>query len=383
MTISLDNLLAQGIAAARAGQNAEARKIFSFVLNQDKENIKAFWWLAQVLDDPHARRKCLEHTRSLATHSEQSMAIYRSLLRESGAPLLPRYKLAENSRSFGGMCPICTTSPKVGEVVVICPECNLAHHDDCWEENACHCGRFACDGSGLVDHNSPVRVEPAATSEELLNVSYEEISKVTVGPSREEQEDGFVDKLRQHAEQQIARQLIGSLLMQGLAQQVHEEQEAEQRRQEEEDRKQREEQRQAELMLRVTGAFLVGLIPGILLAIAVFQSSHNWILTLFTVCLVVASIVTAAGQSVMAGDRATGLYWILPNAVTAIIMYISFQKWENGLLAVVLASLGGNFLTRRLLRTHPLYEHRAFIVYSILALVIWRVMWVIIAYTGI
>ncbi len=371
MSTNLDNLIAQGIAAAKAGNRVEARKVFEFVLKQDKANVAAWWWLAQVIDDQQRRSKCLEKSRSAAAKSEQGFAVYRSLLEESGASSLPRYELAKNSQSLGGICPICTTTPKVSETIVICPTCNLAHHSECWEDGVYHCGRFACDGSGLVDHNSPVRVESAAASEAAVVVGDEEIPEETPYLSREAQEASFVGRLQRHAAaQQATRMMIGGLVRQAIvedvAREVRSRQEAEQKRRE-------QEQRQMELVARVMSAFLAGLIPGIILAIATFRYSQSWAIALFTIYLTAVGLATAASRAVVTNDRATGLYYLLPKAVAVVIMYVSFEQWGSGILAVVLAYVGDVFLVDRILRIRTLYEHRAFIVYSTLALTVWGV----------
>jgi hypothetical protein len=359
-----DNLIAQGVAAAKSGQRAEARAIFEHVLKQDQTNLVAWWWLAQVVDDPQARSKYLKNARSAAAQSDQGRVGYRSLLQESGAPLLMRYELAEGSPSLGGTCPICTQRPKTGETVVICPACRLAHHVECWEDDLYHCGRFACSGSGLIDYTHPVRVEAAGVSGGTVVVSEGEVPEQAPGLTTAQREAGFVDRLRQQAVAQQAERFLAGLVFQGMLQEATEEQ-----------RRQEQERKQAEFASRVTSGCLVSLLPGILLAIAAFQYSQNWLITLFTFYLVITSIAKVAGVAVEANDRATSLYWLLPKAMAAVIMYASFAQWGNGVSAVILAYIGGEFLTTRILGIRAFYERRAFITYSILAVTVWSVTW--------
>jgi hypothetical protein len=234
--------------------------------------------------------------------------------------------------------------------------CNLPHHDDCWEENVYHCGRFACDGTGLVDRSSPVRLESTKASQSTVVVSDQEIPDATPYQSREQQEASFVGKLQQQA----AQALLGGIIRRAIMEEVEKEEHARQ-----------EEQRRQKLAKRVWGALGVGLILGIMMAVAVFQHSRDWILALFTVYLIATGIANAAGQSAEASDRASSLYWLLPRAAAAAVAYVSFTRWGNGLLAVILGYIVGIFLIDRILRIRTLYENRAFITYSVFALTIW------------
>lgn len=55
----IEQLLRDGIKAARAKDNATARDLLEQVLERDQHNEKAWFWLAAVVDDPEEKRVCL------------------------------------------------------------------------------------------------------------------------------------------------------------------------------------------------------------------------------------------------------------------------------------------------------------------------------------
>lgn len=61
----IDRVLKEGIAAARAGQRAQARELLLQVIAQD-EGIEAAWlWLSGVVDEPEEKLICLENVLTL------------------------------------------------------------------------------------------------------------------------------------------------------------------------------------------------------------------------------------------------------------------------------------------------------------------------------
>ena len=54
-----DLLLAQGIAAARAGDKSTARRLLTQVIQEDSRSEAAWLWLSSVLDTPQGRAFCL------------------------------------------------------------------------------------------------------------------------------------------------------------------------------------------------------------------------------------------------------------------------------------------------------------------------------------
>jgi tetratricopeptide (TPR) repeat protein len=61
----MDELLRQGVAAARAGQREQARDLLMRVLEQDDENISAWLWLSGVVDSLEDQEICLENVLAL------------------------------------------------------------------------------------------------------------------------------------------------------------------------------------------------------------------------------------------------------------------------------------------------------------------------------
>lgn len=55
--------------------------------------------------------------------------------------------------AVGGVCTICQTTIASGEAAMLCPECRLPYHSDCWEENG-GCATYGCPAA-------PRTVKPA------------------------------------------------------------------------------------------------------------------------------------------------------------------------------------------------------------------------------
>lgn len=47
---------------------------------------------------------------------------------------------------YGKLCPYCKSEMKQGEDIIICSECNMPHHKECWIENN-GCTTFGCLGT--------------------------------------------------------------------------------------------------------------------------------------------------------------------------------------------------------------------------------------------
>ncbi|ABU56873.1 tetratricopeptide repeat protein [Roseiflexus castenholzii] len=60
MTTTTNDWLQQGIAAARAGQRAQARQFFVRAIQENQYNDDAWVWLAGVVDNPADMRRCLQ-----------------------------------------------------------------------------------------------------------------------------------------------------------------------------------------------------------------------------------------------------------------------------------------------------------------------------------
>jgi hypothetical protein len=356
-----DPITAQGIVAARSGRPVEARRYFEAALSQRDDNVVAWWWLAKVASDQHARNQYLEQCRGRAVASQAHLDIYRRLLQEDGTPTLQIYQLNPKSRSVDRPCPFDGDALKPGDLIILCPNCGLAHHVDCWEGNAYHCLGFACDGTGLVNRNMPAVPEPAAArSTEILEIDESDAAVVTPYADRETKEKGFMNKLRARAQAAMAADFLRQAAMAHRARQV--------RQQQEQARAQRERERAMEAVGRVALAFLAGLIPGVILAIAANPYFQSWLIFAYIVFLSATTLSTVAGHAMMETDRLTSvLYWLFPKVAAALILYFSFQYWERSWQVVLSAYFGGAIL-EQILRMRAFYERRTFLTYSTIAL---------------
>ncbi|MEE8392416.1 MAG: hypothetical protein V3S14_16680 [Anaerolineae bacterium] len=95
----MDDLLHQGIAAAKAGQREHARDLLMQVVEQDEENALAWLWLSGVVDSLDDREVCLENVLSI----EPDNALARN-----GLELLSRQKVDQLMREG-------TAATKAGE----------------------------------------------------------------------------------------------------------------------------------------------------------------------------------------------------------------------------------------------------------------------------
>ena len=55
-------------------------------------------------------------------------------------------RLAEDDSNVGKTCPFCRSPIKAGTEVVICPECQMPHHSECWQTNGGCTTTFGCRG---------------------------------------------------------------------------------------------------------------------------------------------------------------------------------------------------------------------------------------------
>ena len=73
----------------------------------------------------------------------------------------------------GKICPFCKTEFKPSENIVICSECDMPHHKDCWIENQ-GCTTFGCLGTIKSADNT-------ATSVTATQMNYDDIKTATAG----------------------------------------------------------------------------------------------------------------------------------------------------------------------------------------------------------
>ncbi len=50
-----------------------------------------------------------------------------------------------HSGAAGKICPYCRTTIEANAPAVVCPQCGIPHHEDCWRENG-RCTTFGCQG---------------------------------------------------------------------------------------------------------------------------------------------------------------------------------------------------------------------------------------------
>jgi hypothetical protein len=81
-----DDPLKQGIAALKAGQKAEARRLLAQVVQQDKNNETAWLWLSGAVDTDRERIHCLRETLRINPNNEHARRGLEKL--ESKAPVL-------------------------------------------------------------------------------------------------------------------------------------------------------------------------------------------------------------------------------------------------------------------------------------------------------
>ena len=64
------------------------------------------------------------------------------------------------SGNIGKVCPFCQTPFKNEAEIILCPECRMPHHIECWQENNGQCTIFGCKGQGVIRSNitPPVNV---------------------------------------------------------------------------------------------------------------------------------------------------------------------------------------------------------------------------------
>jgi hypothetical protein len=126
----VNRLLADGVAAARAGQRAQACNLLLDVVEFDQRNELAWLWLSAVTDDLSDQRICLENVLTINPKN--------TLARKRLAALPPK-------GAQPGSAP---------STVVICPQCGAGNRDFVRECSACGYALFArCPVCGEFNPN--------------------------------------------------------------------------------------------------------------------------------------------------------------------------------------------------------------------------------------
>jgi tetratricopeptide (TPR) repeat protein len=92
-------LLQQGIAAAKAGQQAQARQFLQESVKRDPRNEAAWLWLSTVAQDNKERLFCFQQVLNINPRNEQALAGVKSLT--GSVPTPPPVKTPPPSRSTG------------------------------------------------------------------------------------------------------------------------------------------------------------------------------------------------------------------------------------------------------------------------------------------
>lgn len=150
MSEEIARILREGIAAARAGDKEQARRLLLEVTERDERNEEAWLWLSGVVDDPEEMRICLENVLAINPANErarQGLAWVQKRLAQRPptppsppppppipAPPVPRPAPAEEKPAAGRVpCPACgalnfdfaTECVRCGfPFAVVCPSCN-------------------------------------------------------------------------------------------------------------------------------------------------------------------------------------------------------------------------------------------------------------------
>jgi tetratricopeptide (TPR) repeat protein len=93
----LDSWLQDGIAAAKAGDAAQARPLLFRVVQHDENNLAAWYWLSRVVERPLERQICLENILALDpghTAVQAELAALRREMAEAEATLLSKEAIA-------------------------------------------------------------------------------------------------------------------------------------------------------------------------------------------------------------------------------------------------------------------------------------------------
>ncbi len=76
-----DERLEAGIAALRAGDKRRARRLLGQVVNDDPDNVAAWWFLSAVLEDPEQRARCLREVLRLRPDHVEARQMLNALER--------------------------------------------------------------------------------------------------------------------------------------------------------------------------------------------------------------------------------------------------------------------------------------------------------------
>ncbi|MFQ5613678.1 MAG: tetratricopeptide repeat protein [Anaerolineae bacterium] len=126
--MELQEMLQQGIRAARAGRKAEARDLLGQVVEVDETQLKAWLWLSEVVDSLEERQICLENILTLDPGhkaARQGLAWIEAQKAATPAasppPAAPAPQAWQDEFDNEWLCPYCAA--ETGQTDEICPGC--------------------------------------------------------------------------------------------------------------------------------------------------------------------------------------------------------------------------------------------------------------------
>lgn len=149
-TVQETRLLAEGMAAAKAGDRLRARELLTQVITLNTRNEVAWLWMSSVLETPAQRRDCLVRVLLINPSNEVAQRGIATLDAQSaagGVTPTPPAKSAAASSTFHVACPFCQTQvdgtrldcSACGENLILsCPSCDKPIN--LWETTRCPCG---------------------------------------------------------------------------------------------------------------------------------------------------------------------------------------------------------------------------------------------------
>ena len=136
-TSTVDDLLKQGITAAKAGDKTRARELLLLAIEVDDHNELAWLWLSGVVESNADRRVCLENVLTINPTNAAALKGMR-LLDEQASPAEKCPHCGTILVSTGNTCTHCHKP-----LIIVCPYC--ADYVEITEATCPHCQRMIGD----------------------------------------------------------------------------------------------------------------------------------------------------------------------------------------------------------------------------------------------
>jgi hypothetical protein len=183
-----------------------------------------------------------------------------------------------------------------------------------------------------------------------ISVDEADIPDQTPWQDRSKLEAGFMHRLREQAAAAMARQFMGQMLMQQAMQEV------------EEARARRQQAFHAKVARRGFFGFILGLVPGITMAVSVHGLTDSWIAAVLVAIAIATAISKVAVHLSIGRERVTrAAYETIPEILGILVGYNVYLRPEKGgVIAALIAFIVWIFLLYILKR--PALETRRAIV---------------------